>query len=85
MAERLWPRAIAWLAGCGALFYVSYPTANWLASLRAHVPVVCSTGSARSRSCRGRSCLLDHQPVLRACRFFLCRDRSELEATAGGW
>jgi protein-tyrosine phosphatase len=36
----LWRRAILWLAGLGAFFYVGYPLTNWLASLRGDVPVV---------------------------------------------
>jgi len=33
-------RAALWLLGLGAFFYASYGLANWLASLRAEVPVV---------------------------------------------
>jgi membrane-associated phospholipid phosphatase len=40
MTEPLWQRRLAWLAGCSVLFYVSYSAANWLASLRAHVPEI---------------------------------------------
>jgi len=37
---RPWRRAALWLLGLGAIFYASYGLANWLASLRAEVPVV---------------------------------------------
>ena len=33
-------RAVLWLLGLGVFFYASYGLANWLASLRAEVPVV---------------------------------------------
>lgn len=37
---RPWRRAIAWLALLGPFFYLTYGTANWLASLRTGVPSV---------------------------------------------
>jgi membrane-associated phospholipid phosphatase len=38
--RRPWKRAIAWLLFLGPFFFLSYGFANWLASLRANVPVV---------------------------------------------
>jgi membrane-associated phospholipid phosphatase len=38
--DRLWLRKLAWLVVGGLFFYVSYDGANWLTSLRAHVPVM---------------------------------------------
>lgn len=38
--KRPWGRAALWLLGLGAFFYASYGLANWLASIRAEVPVV---------------------------------------------
>lgn len=34
-----WRRAVAWLLFLGPFFFLSYGFANWLASLRAHVPM----------------------------------------------
>jgi hypothetical protein len=36
--ERPWRRAALWLAGLAPFFYLTYGTANWLASLRPAVP-----------------------------------------------
>jgi len=38
--RRPWRRAALWLVGLGLFFYASYGLANWLAFLRAGVPVV---------------------------------------------
>lgn len=39
-AARPWRRAIAWLAVLGPFFYLTYGTANWMASLRGDVPSI---------------------------------------------
>jgi protein-tyrosine phosphatase/membrane-associated phospholipid phosphatase len=79
MTDRLWPRAIAWLAGCGAFFYVSYPTANWLASLRAHVPVVVFDWERAIPFLPWTIVPYWTTNLFYALSFFLCRDRAELD------
>jgi protein-tyrosine phosphatase/membrane-associated phospholipid phosphatase len=80
MAGHLWPRATAWLAGCGALFYVSYPTANWLASLRAHVPVVVFDWERAIPFLPWTIVPYWTTNLFYALSFFLCRDRTELDS-----
>jgi len=78
MSERLWPRAIGWLAGCGAVFYVGYPFANWLASLRAHVPVVMFDWERSIPFLAWTIVPYWTTNLFYALSFFLCRDRVEL-------
>jgi membrane-associated phospholipid phosphatase len=40
LTARPWRRAIAWLAVLGPFFYLTYGTANWLASLHSDVPSI---------------------------------------------
>jgi len=80
MTDRLWPRAIAWLAGCGAFFYVSYPTANWLASLRAHVPVVVFDWERAIPFLPWTIVPYWTTNLFYALSFFVCRDRAELDS-----
>ena len=40
LAERPWRRALGWLCFLGPFFYITYGTANWLASLRSDVPSI---------------------------------------------
>ena len=77
--ERLWPRATAWLAGCGAFFYVSYPTANWLAGLRTHVPAVVFDWERAIPFVEWTIVPYLSIVVFFAASFFVCRDRAELE------
>jgi protein-tyrosine phosphatase len=80
MTERLWPRATAWLAGCGAVFYVGYPAANWLASLRDHVPVVMFDWERQVPFLAWTIVPYWSTNLLYILSFYLCRDRSELES-----
>ena len=80
MADRLWPRATAWLAGCGAFFYVSYPTANWLAGLRAHVPAVVFDWERAIPFLPWTIVPYWTTNLFYALSFFLCRDRTELDS-----
>jgi protein-tyrosine phosphatase len=79
---RLWLRATAWLAVCGAVFYVGYPTANWLASLRAHVPVVMFDWERAIPFLAWTIVPYWSTNLLYALSFYLCHDRAELDSHA---
>ena len=79
MTGRLWPRATAWLAGCGAVFYLGYGGANWLTSLRGHVPSVMFDWERAIPFLPWTIVPYWTTDFFYALSFYLCRDRAELE------
>ncbi len=79
---RPWRRATAWLAGLCVFFYASYSFSNWLASLRAGVPVVVYDWEHAIPFVAWMIIPYWSTNLLFAVSLFFCRSRTELDSHA---
>jgi hypothetical protein len=79
---RPWRRATAWLAGLSVFFYASYSFSNWLASLRAGVPVVVYDWEHAIPFVAWMIIPYWSTNLLFAVSLFFCRSRTELDSHA---
>ncbi|WP_342361025.1 phosphatase PAP2/dual specificity phosphatase family protein [Terrarubrum flagellatum] len=73
-------RAFVWLAALGVFFYASYGLANWLATLRAHVPSIVFSWERSVPFIAWTIIPYWTTNLFYSLSFFICRNRRELDA-----
>ena len=79
---RPWPRAAVWLFCLGPFFFLSYNLANWVASLRPHVPSLVFGWESRIPFLPWTIVPYWSTDLFYAASLFLCRTRQELDVHA---